>query len=182
MAATSDSVAVLGIGTMGHGIAANVLRAGIPTIVWNRSPGTTGDLEDLGAAVSPTAADAASRASIVVTMVTDADAILSIAGDQGVLAALRPSAIWAQMSTIGVAGTRTPRRARRGERPDVTIALMHPWREAGARRSWRAEPSSRPARTRSPRSLCDTAVRMRSVSATICRLDRGAAHVESKAA
>ena len=37
-------------------------------------------------------------------MVTDADAVISVARDQGVLAALAPGAIWAQMSTIGVAG------------------------------------------------------------------------------
>jgi 3-hydroxyisobutyrate dehydrogenase-like beta-hydroxyacid dehydrogenase len=49
-------------------------------------------------------ADAARRAAIVVTMVTDADAVISIGRDQGMLAALAPGAIWAQMSTIGVAG------------------------------------------------------------------------------
>ena len=54
--------------------------------------------------VAETAADAARRAAIVVTMVTDADAVISIARDQGMLAALAPGAIWAQMSTIGVAG------------------------------------------------------------------------------
>ena len=29
---------MLGIGAMGHGMAASALRAGIPTIVWNRDP------------------------------------------------------------------------------------------------------------------------------------------------
>ena len=37
-------------------------------------------------------------------MVTDADAVMSIAQDHGMLAALAPGAIWVQMSTIGVAG------------------------------------------------------------------------------
>ena len=41
----------------------------------------------------------------MVTMVTDTDAVLSIARDQGMLAALAPGAIWVQMSTIGVAGS-----------------------------------------------------------------------------
>ncbi len=31
-----EPVAVLGIGAMGHGMAVSALRAGIPTIVWNR--------------------------------------------------------------------------------------------------------------------------------------------------
>src|SRR5258708_39493328 len=105
MAGTHEPVAVLGIGAMGHGMAASALRAGIPTIVWNRRMEATRDLAELGAEVAETAADAARRAAIVVTMVTDADAVISIARDQGRLAALAPAAVWAQMSAIGVAGT-----------------------------------------------------------------------------
>ena len=104
MAPKQEPVAVLGIGAMGHGIAASALRAGLPTIVWNRTPDPTRDLAQLGAEVAETAADAVRRAAIVVTMVTNADAVISIARDQGMLAALAPDAIWVQMSTIGVAG------------------------------------------------------------------------------
>ena len=68
------------------------------------TPAATRDLAELGAEVAETAADAARRAAIVVTMVTDTDAVISIARDQGMLAALAPGAIWVQMSTIGVAG------------------------------------------------------------------------------
>src|SRR6266536_3233105 len=75
MAQTQAPVAVLGIGAMGHGMAASALRAGIPTIVWNRRPEATRDLVELGAEVAETAADAARRAAIVVTMVTDPDAV-----------------------------------------------------------------------------------------------------------
>ena len=72
MAGTHKSVAVLGIGAMGHGMAASALRAGIPTIVWNRRMEAARDLAELGAEVAETAADAARRAAIVLTMVTDA--------------------------------------------------------------------------------------------------------------
>ena len=61
------------------------------------------------------------RAAIVVTMVTDADAVMSIARDQGMLAALAPGAIWAQMSTIGVAGIERVAALVQAERPDVTL-------------------------------------------------------------
>ena len=121
MARTHEPVAVLGIGAMGHGMAASALRAGIPTIVWNRTMEATRDLAELGAEVAETAADAARRAAIVVTMVTDADAVLSIARDQGMLAALAPGAIWAQMSTIGVAGTDRVAAMAGAERPDVML-------------------------------------------------------------
>jgi 3-hydroxyisobutyrate dehydrogenase len=116
-----EPVAVLGIGTMGHGMATSALRAGIPTIVWNRSPEATRDLAALGAEVGEAASDAARRAAIVVTMVTDADAVISIARDQGMLAALAPGAIWVQMGTIGVAGIERVAAMVDDERPDVTL-------------------------------------------------------------
>ena len=121
MLGTRDSVAMLGVGTMGHGMATNVLRAGIPTIVWNREPEATRDLAALGAQVTDTPADAARRAAIVVTMVTDADAVMSIAGEQGMLAALAPGTIWVQMSTIGVAGIERVATLVENQRPDVTL-------------------------------------------------------------
>jgi 3-hydroxyisobutyrate dehydrogenase len=116
-----EPVAVLGIGAMGHGMAISTLRAGIPTIVWNRRPAAAQELAGLGADVAATAADAARRAGVVVTMVTDTDAVMSIARDQGMLAALAPDAIWAQMSTIGVAGTERIATMVAAERPDVTL-------------------------------------------------------------
>ena len=119
MAAAQEPVAVLGIGAMGHGMATSALRAGIPTIVWNRTPEATRDLAELGADVAETAADAARRAAIVVTMVTDTDAVVSIARDQGMLAALAPGAIWVQMSTIGVPGIERVAAMVDAERPDV---------------------------------------------------------------
>lgn len=121
MASEHETVAVLGIGTMGHGMAASALRAGMPTIVWNRNPEPTRDLADLGAEVAETAADAAARAAIVVTMVTDTDAVMSIASDQGMLGALAGGAIWAQMSTIGVVGIERVTTLVESERPDVTL-------------------------------------------------------------
>ena len=121
MAPTLEPVAVLGIGTMGHGMAISALQAGIPTIVWNREPEATRDLAELGAEVAESAADGARRAPIVVTMVTDADAVVSIAGDQGMLAALSPGAIWVQMSTIGVTGIERVAAMVDDQRPDVTL-------------------------------------------------------------
>ena len=115
------ATAFLGVGAMGHGMATSALRAGIPTIVWNRDPEATRDLAELGAEVAETAADAARRADFVVTMVTDADAVISIARDQGMLAALAPGTIWVQMSTIGVEGIERVATIVDAERPDVIL-------------------------------------------------------------
>ncbi len=121
MASVQEPVAVLGTGTMGHGMATSARRAGIPTIVWNREPEAAQDLTEIGAEVAQSAADAARRAAIVVTMVTDVDAVMSIARDEGMLAALAPGAIWVQMSTIGVAGIDRVASMVEKERPDVTL-------------------------------------------------------------
>jgi len=121
MAPQSETVAILGIGTMGHGMAKSALRGGIPTIVWNLTAAPTRDLADMGAEVAETAADAAARAGIVITMVTDADAALSVATEQGMLDALAPGAIWAQMSTIGVAGTERVVQLVEARRTDVLL-------------------------------------------------------------
>jgi 3-hydroxyisobutyrate dehydrogenase len=121
MASTDEAVAILGIGAMGHGMARSALRAGIPTVVWNRRPEATRDLAELGADVADSAAEAARRANVVVTMVTDTAAVLSIAKDHGVLGALAPGAIWVQMSTIGVAGIEELAELVRTERPDVIL-------------------------------------------------------------
>ena len=121
MAHGEESVAFLGTGTMGHAMATRALGAGIPTIVWNREPRATRDLADLGAEVAESVADAARRATIVVTMVTNADAVLAIAKDQGMVASLAPGAIWAQMSTIGDGGIKRVESLVRAERPDVIL-------------------------------------------------------------
>lgn len=119
MSTAPASVALLGLGTMGLPMAVNVRNAGIPTVVWNRTPPREVVLDGLEAV--PTAAEAAARAAIVVTMVSDADALLAIAGDGGMLAALAPGAVWVQMSTIGVAGTQRLIDLVAAERPDVVF-------------------------------------------------------------
>lgn len=121
MAPAKEAVAFLGIGTMGHAMATNALRDGIPTVVWNRDEEATRDLADLGAKVAESPADAARQAAIVVTMVTDADAVVSIAQDQGMLAALLPGSVWVQMSTIGLEGIERVKALVHAERPDVVL-------------------------------------------------------------
>ena len=80
---THETVAFLGTGTMGHGMATSAVRAGLPTIVWDRTPARARDLAGSGAQVAMSVVDAVERARIVVTMVPDTDAVVSIAVDQG---------------------------------------------------------------------------------------------------
>jgi len=116
---SSTRLAVLGLGTMGGAMARSALRAGIPTIVWNRQYDAARPFEELGAEIAKSAADAAASAEVVITMVTDAAAITSIALDQGMLEALAAGAVWAQMSTIGVDATEAIWAAVQQRRSDV---------------------------------------------------------------
>lgn len=115
----SPKLAVLGLGTMGRAMASSALRNGISTVVWNREPEVATPMADRGAEVAPSAADAVKEVDVVITMVTDTEAVTSIAVDLGVLEALPPGAVWAQMSTIGVEGTATVSSIVEKERADV---------------------------------------------------------------
>jgi 3-hydroxyisobutyrate dehydrogenase len=103
----SETVAVLGAGgTMGLPMARNVAKAGIEVRAWNRSREKAETLADDGVAVVDTAAEAASGASVVLTILSDADAVIStMEGSEGALAGADQGATWLQMSTIGIEGT-----------------------------------------------------------------------------
>ncbi len=116
---STPKLAVLGLGTMGRAMAGSALRNGIPTVVWNREPDAAGPMADLGAEVVPSVVDAVKGAEVVITMVTDTEAVASIAVDLGMLEALSPGTVWAQMSTIGVEGTARIGSLVEKQRPDI---------------------------------------------------------------
>ncbi|MDN0197433.1 NAD(P)-dependent oxidoreductase [Streptomyces sp. S.PNR 29] len=68
-------VTVIGLGLMGQALAAEFLRAGHPTTVWNRTPGKADDLVRRGAVLAPSPADAVSAAELVVVCLTTYDAV-----------------------------------------------------------------------------------------------------------
>jgi 3-hydroxyisobutyrate dehydrogenase len=116
---TTPKLAVLGLGTMGRAMAGSALRHGISTSVWNRELDVARQMADQGAEVAVSAVDAVKGADVVITMVTDTNAVTSIAVDLGVLEALPTGAVWAQMSTIGVDGTATISSIVQKNRPDI---------------------------------------------------------------
>src|SRR6202035_487699 len=84
--AASPRVAVLGIGTMGAGMARNLLKAGLPVDVWNRTPERAAALAAEGATAHELPATAVAQADVVITMLPDAEAVQSVAFGQGMLA------------------------------------------------------------------------------------------------
>jgi 3-hydroxyisobutyrate dehydrogenase len=121
MANRTTRLAVLGLGTMGQGMTSSALRAGIPTVVWNRDPEVARPFAERGAEITSTAASAVEAVDVVITMVTDAKAVMSIAEDLGVLDALPSGAVWAQMSTIGVEATEALDSLVKERRPDIVF-------------------------------------------------------------
>ncbi len=102
--ARGDTVAVLGAGgTMGLAMARNILRAGIEVRAWNRSAEKAQPLAEDGARVVQSPSEAAHGAGVVLTMLSDTDAVVETM--QAALPAVDESALWLQMSTIGEEGT-----------------------------------------------------------------------------
>jgi 3-hydroxyisobutyrate dehydrogenase len=116
------AVAVLGTGIMGSAMARNLLAAGMPTTVWDRSEQATAPLVAAGALVAASARDAVRDARVVITMLPTAEVVTSVIFDGGAAEAFAHGAVWAQMGTIGVSAT-AEAGARLGRlRPDVMFA------------------------------------------------------------
>jgi 3-hydroxyisobutyrate dehydrogenase-like beta-hydroxyacid dehydrogenase len=96
-------IGFIGLGRMGRGMAANLVKAGHEVTVYNRTPGKEGDLEALGARVGNSIADAC-RGDVVMTMLANDEAVESVVfGNDGILTSLPKGAIHVSSSTISVA-------------------------------------------------------------------------------
>ena len=97
-----STVTVVGLGAMGSRIARRLLDAGHDIVVWNRTPGKSAQLVDLGAIRADTPAEAARPAEAVITMVSDARALRDVTeGPVGIAAGVGASTTVIQMSTVG---------------------------------------------------------------------------------
>jgi len=112
-------VALLGAGTMGAGMTQRMLDLGFHVNVWNRTPGPAVALADHGATVSAKPTEAVAAVEVVVTMLSNADAVADVMLRGGALHALRPDATWVQMGTIGVEATERLAAEVARLRPDV---------------------------------------------------------------
>ncbi|MDQ1599195.1 MAG: 3-hydroxyisobutyrate dehydrogenase [Actinomycetota bacterium] len=92
-------VTILGAGRMGSGMAARLAETGHEVTVWDRNPGQAAGLVDLGVTVADGVAAAADDAGVVITMVTNGEAVKAVA--EPMLAAMPAGAIWVQASTVG---------------------------------------------------------------------------------
>jgi len=101
---SKPKVALLGLGTMGRGMARNLLRAGFPLTVYNRTPAKAEALAAEGAVAARTPAEAASAASVVLSMLSDDDACRDAwLGPHGALARMKSDSIAVECSTVSPA-------------------------------------------------------------------------------
>jgi len=95
------SVAFIGLGRMGHGMAGRYLDAGFGVAVWNRSKAKAEDLIARGARWASSPEDAATDADAVVTMVADDEASRRVwLGQDGAAARMKAGALAIECSTV----------------------------------------------------------------------------------
>jgi 3-hydroxyisobutyrate dehydrogenase-like beta-hydroxyacid dehydrogenase len=94
-------IAYLGLGTMGAGMASNLLKAGYKLTVWNRTPAKCGLFARKGARVGRTPADAVRDVDLIMYSLSD-DAVVDeiVFGQNGVLSAVTAGQIVIDMSTV----------------------------------------------------------------------------------
>jgi len=128
-----ERVALIGTGTMGAPMAANLARAGRAVAVWNRTPAKA---QGLGAEVAETPAAAARGAEAIGIVVTDDQAVEAVLeGPDGVLAGLEPGALVVDMTTTSVGSKQRSAervRAAGGRFVDAPVFGSRPQAEQGA--------------------------------------------------
>lgn len=104
---TKMRVGYIGLGTMGAPMAMNILKAGFPLTVYNRTPSKATLLLEAGAYWAETPAEVASRTEIVFTNLSDTPDVLQILfGANGVIEGAHPGMILIDNSTIKPAASR----------------------------------------------------------------------------
>ena len=100
---SKQRIALLGVGTMGRGMAANLLKAGFPLTIYNRTRAKAEPLAAHGATIANTPAEAAKGADVVISILADDNASREAwLGKDGALAAMSSG------STIIECGTLSP--------------------------------------------------------------------------
>lgn len=96
-----STVALLGTGIMGTGMARNLLKSGQEVRVWNRTREKAAALAADGAVVADSPAEAVAGADVVITMLADGAAVARAMS--AAVEGLSAGQVWAQMGTVGLA-------------------------------------------------------------------------------
>ena len=95
------SIGFIGLGLMGKPMARNLLRAGFPLVVWNRTKSKADDLVREGAKLAANPREAAAAADVLITIVSDPAALEEVLFDKdGALEGLRAGSTLVDSSTV----------------------------------------------------------------------------------
>ena len=95
------TIGFLGLGIMGQGMCANLLRAGYPVTVWNRTPGKIQSAVDLKATVADSPREVVALSDITIAMVSDPNAARDLYfGPEGVNEGMGEGRGYIDMSTV----------------------------------------------------------------------------------
>ena len=102
----SERIGFVGLGIMGRGMARNLLKAGFPVRVWNRTASRMDPLVEAGADAGSSPADVAAHCDIIVTCVSDTpDVEAVILGEDGIIHGVNEGALVIDCSTISPQAT-----------------------------------------------------------------------------
>ncbi len=95
------TIGFIGLGLMGKPMAQNLLRAGFPLVVWNRTKAKADDLVRGGAKLAADPREAAAQADVLITIVSDPAALEEVLfGKNGALVSLRRGCTLVDSSTV----------------------------------------------------------------------------------
>src|SRR5262249_38246044 len=97
----NPTIGFVGLGIMGKPMARNLLKAGYPLVLQNRSRAAVDELSKEGAQPAASPKEVAARSEVIITMLPDSpDVELVYAGENGVFAGAKPEALLIDMSSI----------------------------------------------------------------------------------
>ncbi len=95
------TVGLIGLGLMGGPMGRNLLRAGFPVVVWNRTKAKADDLVREGAKLAADPHAVAGEADVLITIVSDPAALEEVLfGARGAIQGLRPGSTLVDSSTV----------------------------------------------------------------------------------
>jgi 3-hydroxyisobutyrate dehydrogenase len=95
------TVGLIGLGLMGGPMGQNLLRAGFPVVLWNRTKAKADDLVREGARLAADPRAVAGEADVLITIVSDPPALEEVLfGARGAIDALRPGSTLVDSSTV----------------------------------------------------------------------------------
>ena len=102
-----ETVGFVGLGIMGLPMSLNLLKAGYPLTVYNRTTSKTAEPASKGAAVADSPREVAQRSSVIIVMVADSPDVEEVVlGENGIIEGIQNDAIVIDMSSIAPSVTR----------------------------------------------------------------------------